>query len=193
MIFRCQMTTSIWRLVWNKELSRVSFNSCFVDWWISLSSSCSKEEIELISFRCWAIWLDRNKIIHDSPVPNLEVCNQWILNYAKDFAHKSFGSRGLLPPQPLPHVSEEPIRWCPPPANFLKLNVDVAWSPLPQTMGQSVILRDYNGSLLLWKQTRRMSLWKPLQLKYGLFQKVFDWRKIWYCLISWWNLIVCQL
>lgn len=137
-LFLCQRAASIWSLVWNKELSRVSFNSYFVDHWISLSSSYSREEIKLIKFGCWTIWLDRNKITHDLPVPNSEVRSRWILNYVDNFVQKSSGLRGLLLSQPSSLVSGKLFQQSPPPVDFLKLNVDASWSSLAQATGCGV-------------------------------------------------------
>lgn len=53
--------------------------------WVDISSRCSREELGLVAVTCCAIWMDRNKIVHDEPIPSAIVRSQWIVEYLRIF------------------------------------------------------------------------------------------------------------
>lgn len=59
----CSRANSIWKIITPSLVFTQSFNNSFKDRWISLNSSCKKEELEIFSIGCWALWNDRNNII----------------------------------------------------------------------------------------------------------------------------------
>lgn len=98
---------------------------------------------------CWAIWSDRNKLVHGDSISLASIKSNWIRSYLDSF--KKANSRRK--PNQLAHrlrASDEnrPSRWLPPPSDYWKLNVDAACLQSTSLSGLGTVCRKKNGDLM---------------------------------------------
>lgn len=116
-------------LVWNNIspafLNNHNFNNSFKDRWLSTSTSRKREELDLFTITCWALWNDRNKSRLDQQIPNPIIRSSWILKYYEDFKNAISRKKEIyLDRAPNPRVKQKV--WSLPPEGFIKVNVDAA-------------------------------------------------------------------
>ena len=114
-----------------------SLSWSFLDMALYLIHSSSSQVLELFFVLSWAIWSNRNKLVHNnSPLTPSQV---WILatNTLEDF--KMAASSDIIPSR------HSQIRWEAPPQGIFKINVDGATSEHGRNSSIGVIIRDCNG------------------------------------------------
>ncbi|XP_030945991.1 uncharacterized protein LOC115970505 [Quercus lobata] len=127
-------------------------NKSFLDSTIFILSHATLQDLELFFAIAWAIWFNRNKIVHkDSSLLPLQV---WKLakNVSEDFV--SSATWDLVQPR------TTPSSWVPPPSGFHKINVDEASSELDSFSSVGVVIRDCKGDVVA-------ALCKPLQTRFS--------------------------
>lgn len=129
------------------------------DKFLTLQEALSAKDFELACVSCWAIWNDRNAIRAQAQVPDGNCRSEWIRAYMKEF-------EGCWQ---VKHVSETNLQlssfrtfvsvWVPPPAEWVKLNVDAACKSEISRTGIGVIGRNCGGKFLqLWPKISMRNL-----------------------------------
>lgn len=126
----------------------IDFNNSITDRWMKLNSSKSMEEMELIAVTCWAIWLDRNKKVHNEEFPPAIIISQWIRDYIKTYTKMNLNQIGSDLQSDPSARDISPVKWSCPPSRGLKLNTDATWGKTPSSTGLGAIVRDSAGRLV---------------------------------------------
>lgn len=84
-LFSCSRAKNVWARTAPQVDCSIDFNNRFRDRWLSVSSSCFDEELDLIAITCWAIWNDRNSACSGKQLLSSDLRSVWILCYSKEF------------------------------------------------------------------------------------------------------------
>lgn len=117
----CKRSSQLWmRLFPNLEMGK-SLNGCFRARWTEWMKILSETKITIAGITCWALWNDRNAVINNKLVLEVNTKADWILEYVNEFSGackagaKAEGER-------IPRKNE----WVPPPTGLTKINRDRA-------------------------------------------------------------------
>ena len=115
-------------------------------WLFSLSNSLSQEKFIGVLVTLWAIWWARRKIIHEDEYQSPLSTHAFISRYIAEVA--SLGKRPA--PKNSSRVLQERRRipWTPPPAGFVKIQVDGAVAKCQNKGAYGAICRDENGHFM---------------------------------------------
>ncbi|KAM6593255.1 hypothetical protein CsatA_000958 [Cannabis sativa] len=156
-LFGCKYARSVWRfsnftLDWNNTMTMRKG-----DYLIHLAAIYSKMEMEHLCCILWAIWTERNRVIHGHKAkPSKDLAN-FASNYWQNYqsAQLKYGSTAAatnrthapaassLQSSPSAH----PVPWTPPPPGTLKLNVDAAVNTSRKITGIGALVRRSNGTV----------------------------------------------
>ncbi|XP_060965485.1 uncharacterized protein LOC115720373 [Cannabis sativa] len=153
-LFSCKYAKAVWRslgLSFNWSAAASMKNGDYVT---HLSSMYNKTEMEQLFCTMWAIWIERNNIIHGKKAR----CAQNLAAFASVFlqnfrAAQQRSSAAIpvttpatpaLPHQPLPRLSAS-AAWHPPAAGTFKLNTDATVDISTHKTGLGAVLRNANG------------------------------------------------
>ena len=106
-------------------------------------------DLELFLTVAWAIWFNRNKVIHEDKCSSPSQVWQMAKNLIEEFNEAA--SSDLFTPRPSQLYS-----WSPPPPGVFKINVDGSSSDLGESSSIGVIIRDCKGQTVA-------AFCKPLQ------------------------------
>ena len=123
------------------SLSVVPFRSFFDFLWnIILEADWSMEDIGLAITIAWALWSNRNEVIHGKPRKAGLKLVDWCKNYLDEYW--SANRTSVNPPA---HLE---VAWSP--SNFpsYKVNVDAARFMAQKAVGAGVIIRDHEGKFI---------------------------------------------
>uniref|UniRef100_A0A803QMZ3 Reverse transcriptase domain-containing protein n=1 Tax=Cannabis sativa TaxID=3483 RepID=A0A803QMZ3_CANSA len=165
-LFNCIKARKVWRET-KFILDHSHANNVYKgDYLIHLSTLHSKQDFELIVCTMWAIWHERNKVIHggvSKPSRDITV----FANQHLDKFHRS--SRKNQQQYTVCNTSTSPVdvqatiqqhsttvSWTPPTLSGLKLNVDAALNQEQKILGVGAIIRNENGNVIA-------ALSKPVQ------------------------------
>ncbi|XP_060972316.1 uncharacterized protein LOC133038243 [Cannabis sativa] len=155
-LFSCKYAKAVWRSL------NLSFNWCAAtnmknrDYVTYLSSIYNKVEMEQLLCTMWAIWTERNNVIHGKNARRAKNLAVFATDFLQNFraaqhnaACVSSGSATATPAtshQQQSHTRPPAsIPWRPPAACAFKLNTDAAVDVSSHITGIGVILRDANG------------------------------------------------
>lgn len=62
-----------------------------MDLWLDLIIKIKLDERDLAAITCWAIWSDRNNVIHGKPISLPKIKCDWISSYIQNFSHAQVG------------------------------------------------------------------------------------------------------
>uniref|UniRef100_A0A803PNH7 Reverse transcriptase domain-containing protein n=1 Tax=Cannabis sativa TaxID=3483 RepID=A0A803PNH7_CANSA len=158
--FRAKYARSVWRHLgithdWNT--ARLMHKG---DYMVHLSSLYTKIEMEKLCCALWAIWTERNRVIHGhkaKPAKDLAFFaqNYWSNYTAAQLKHSSAApdssSCVAATAAPLPQTSTAaaPLKpWTPPPLGMLKMNVDAAVDSTRKITGMGALIRNSNGAVV---------------------------------------------
>lgn len=65
----CKKAQEIWDLTFVHNLLKEDFNQNFADRWFEINSALPLEDLQKVAVTYWAIWSDRNNLIHNSQCP----------------------------------------------------------------------------------------------------------------------------
>uniref|UniRef100_A0A803PUL2 CCHC-type domain-containing protein n=1 Tax=Cannabis sativa TaxID=3483 RepID=A0A803PUL2_CANSA len=153
-LFSCKYAKAVWRslgLSFNWSAAASMKNGDYVT---HLSSMYNKTEMEQLFCTMWAIWIERNNIIHGKKAR----CAQNLAAFASVFLQNFRAAQQrscaaipvttpatpALPHQPLPRLSAS-AAWHPPAAGTFKLNTDAAVDISTHKTGLGAVLRNANG------------------------------------------------
>ena len=150
-ILRCDFTTQVWNL-WAENPLRVGQNSLnFQDLAMLILTQKSTQDLETFFAVAWAIWYNRNKVVHNES--NLSPKQTWHM------AKSSMEDYLSAVDSDLSYIRFSPTRWEPSPLGVYKINVDGA-SDQNRYSSVGVIVRDSKGQPIA-------SLCKFLQSSYS--------------------------
>ncbi|XP_060974687.1 uncharacterized protein LOC133039759 [Cannabis sativa] len=167
-LFSCKYAKAVWR----SQNFSFNWHACTSmrsgDYLLHLSTTYTKFEMEQIFCTMWAIWTERNKVVHGSTARSAQnlatFASVWLQNYrAAQQHHASTASTSAAPhqqPQATTTSTSAPAAshqqraqtqsqsWSPPTPGGFKLNVDVAVNPSMNTTGVGAVIRDSNGHVV---------------------------------------------
>ncbi|KAM6542266.1 hypothetical protein CsatB_006713 [Cannabis sativa] len=157
-LFTCKYARAVWRhsgLLFDWRLSSAMYKGDYI---CHLSTIYSKPEMEQIMCTLWAIWTERNQVVHNKKAKLAQVTASFALTYLNNFksaqskyqpaASPEFSNQQLQQ-QPLPTVRPPAAPPCqPPPAGAFKLNVDAAVDTSKNVTGVGAVIRTSSGSVV---------------------------------------------
>ena len=114
------------------DLLNVNMN--IIDIAMKIFESSTSQDLELFFGIAWAIWYDRNKIVHESS----SQFSDHIWSYARKYIIE-FKSASVACSQQLAQTEE---KWIAPPPGVFKINVDGATSKNERNSSVGVVIRD---------------------------------------------------
>ena len=106
-LLRCDFSSLVWDLWLENPLRSQSFNNSFLDSALTILTHSSLHDLEIFFVTAWALWSNRNKIVHmDGGLSPLQVW-QMARNVIEDFACSASGD--------FDHVFPASSSWTPPP------------------------------------------------------------------------------
>ena len=137
---KCEVARRVWSCQVNNPVNFLDVNMDIIDIdmkLVELGTSCN---LEVFFGVAWAIWYNRNKIVHEasSQYPNQIWC----------FAEKyicEFKSASTICFQGLAKTDE---KWTAPPPSSFKINIDGATSENEGNSSVGVVIRDVDGNVL---------------------------------------------
>lgn len=138
-LFLCSRARKVWEGVCPDVVQTEEDCMDIKDQWIRLST-CNTIDLNLICVGAWVIWNDRNNVIHNRPIPTIDVRCDWVFAYLDEFS-KAQVDRGPSLPHHFEFHSlisrgEEVI-----------MNTDVAYDVINRKIGMGMVIRDKQGNL----------------------------------------------
>ena len=130
----------VWEFWLENPLRIQGFINSFLDSALSILSHSTLHDLEIFFATAWALWSNRNRIVHkDGGLSPLQV---WLMarNVVDDFACFASWDFGL--------VRTASSCWIPPPPGIFKVNVDGASSEQEGSSSVAVVIRDSNGQVV---------------------------------------------
>ena len=140
-LLHCEVASLVWSLWPDYSRPPQGHHWSFLDMALHLNYSNASQALDLFFVLSWAIWSNRNKLVHnDSPLSPPQV---WTLanNSLEDFKNAA-ASLDILPPR------RSQNRWKAPPQGVFKVNVDGATSNQGRNSSIGVIIRDCFGHVV---------------------------------------------
>jgi hypothetical protein len=125
------------------------------DWLLLLLDRCTPEQKEITKLVLWRAWTIHNNITHDSGPSLLSDSVFFLLNlrdscFQVKLKEASVSQKGKEPCSPSDNrTGAADLRtWEPPPAGWIKINVDGSFVESTGAAGVGVIARDHKGSVI---------------------------------------------
>ncbi|XP_060961726.1 uncharacterized protein LOC133031947 [Cannabis sativa] len=162
-LFSCKYAKTVWKaqkLNFNWQACTAMRNG---DYLLHLSSLYNKSEMEQLFCTLWAIWNERNKVVHGSKArvaTDLAIFATVFLQNFRNAQHKhppvaavpTFSHQSGPSVTAFSHQQQNSIAalhpWSPPAPNVLKLNIDAAVHSPSNTTGVGAVLRDNHGHVV---------------------------------------------
>ncbi|RYR06188.1 hypothetical protein Ahy_B06g085975 [Arachis hypogaea] len=153
-ILLCPWTTATWFGVQSQRLPTLETIKSFVEWLLEMCRKIrgqAKEEAEdligRIGMLSWEIRKTRNQTIfrNTNPNPNATIIRAKIL---ESEIREAMQRKEKLRQNHNKSISRRSITWRPPPGDWLKANVDDAYSRSTAEGATAVVIRDNSGRLL---------------------------------------------
>ncbi|XP_060969930.1 uncharacterized protein LOC133037124 [Cannabis sativa] len=157
-LFTCTYARAVWRhsgLLFDWRLSSATYKGDYI---CHLSTIYSKPEMEQIMCTLWAIWTERNQVVHNKKAKLAQATASFALTYLNNYksaqskyqpAASSDFSNQQLQQHLLPTVRPPAAPpWQPPPAGAFKLNVDAAVDTSKNVTGVGAVIRASSGSVI---------------------------------------------
>jgi len=140
--------------VWGDHLSCFHKCSTFQQSFIHLLDYCfhtfEKEKVELLLVVARNIWLRRNSLVFQGSFLSPHRVWEESLSSLDDFRICSQGEENLA--KASTHSASSPLEvWCPPPANFFKINWDASIDIKGNRIGIGLVVRDSRGECIAAK------------------------------------------
>ena len=117
----------------------LNVNMDIIDIAMKIFESGMSQDLDLFLGIAWAIWYDRNKIVHESS----SQFPDHIWSYARKYIIE-FKSASVACSQQLAQTEE---KWIAPPPGVFKINVDGATSENERNSSVGVVIRDTTGTV----------------------------------------------
>lgn len=136
----CIFSSTVWSHWSENPLSIHGIKKSFLDSIIYILSHATLQDLELFFATAWAIWFNRNRLVHEGcGLPPMQV---WHLakNSVDDFVCSATWDFN--------QARVSPSSWSPPPPGVHKINVDGASSELDSSSSVGVVIRDSLGQVV---------------------------------------------
>ncbi|XP_060974707.1 uncharacterized protein LOC133039776 [Cannabis sativa] len=143
------------KAVWRSLNYRFDWHACTSmkhgDYLIHLASVYTKPEMEQLFCTLWAIWTERNKVVHGKsarPAKDLAVFSTVFMQNFSAAQHRTSptaATSAIVHPVTTLQMTPATIPWSKPPTGAFKLNIDAAVNVSTYTTGVGAVLRDSNG------------------------------------------------
>ena len=150
-LLHCPFSASIWCLWPKKPLSTLGIKKPFLDSTIFIISHATSQDLKLLFPMAWAIWYNKNRIVHKGCRLLLNQMWQLAKNSVDNFVYSA--TWDLSQPRALP------TSWVPPSPIIHKINVDGASSELESFLSVGIVIKDCLGQVVA-------ALCKPLQARF---------------------------
>ena len=130
--------------------------NCFADLFIWMAEKLNKDDLRMFVTLAWAAWMCRNKELFETSSPSSVHVAAGFCKLVEDTRHCVKQARIN---QPLYHPLPPTASWNKPQMNWVKVNVD-AYVGENQTVGLGVVVRDWQGKLLVAAATRMNVAWE---------------------------------
>ena len=151
-LISCDFSSLVWNLWLENSLRMQGFGKSFLDFTLIILSHLTPQDLELFFAMTWALWSNRNRIVHkDDSLSPLQVWHM-AKNVVDDYVCSARWDFDLTRPVP--------SKWVPPPLGIHKVNVDSASSEQDNFSSVGVAIRDNNGQVVV-------ALYLPLQSYYS--------------------------
>ena len=128
----CNKVCEVWWNWQNCPINLLAVNRCFVDLAVEILDAGSPNDLETLFVTAWAIWFNKNQVVHESQIWNLARHTQ------EDYKNAVLFCRAQQ--QQAPDVG-----WAAPPPDVYKINVDGATAGIGCRSSVGVVIRDCRG------------------------------------------------
>ncbi|KAK8351233.1 hypothetical protein V6Z12_A05G019700 [Gossypium hirsutum] len=135
----CVLAAQVWSNLEVKWLSSMA-NSNFNEWLNWLLENSDRNKKGLIVVTIWALWLSRNKLVHERMTQSLEEIVTFIRGFGLEYRSCA---ENLKHPQP-----RSMVRWMAPPQGWVKINVDAGVSVAKKRAVSGFIIRNDEGFIM---------------------------------------------
>ena len=139
-LISCDFSSLVWNLWLENSLRMQGIGKSFLDFTLIILSHLTPQDLELFFAMTWALWSNRNRIVHkDNNLSPLQVWHM-VKIVVEDYAYSA--SWDFDPTRPAPS------KWVLPPPRIHKVNVDGASSKQDNFSSVGVAIRDSNGQVV---------------------------------------------
>lgn len=136
-LLHCDFSSLVWELWLENPLHTQGFKNSFLDSALFILSHSTLHDLEIFFATAWALWSNRNRIVHkDNGLSPLQVWHM-ARNVVEDFACSANWDFDFVRPAA--------SNWVLPPPGTFKVNVDGASSEHDGSSSVGVVIRDSNG------------------------------------------------
>ena len=136
----CDFSTLFWNQWPENRLGTQEVRWSFLDSAMFILSHHSQHDLEFFFGIAWAIWYNRNKVVHEESCLSHQQVWQLAKSVVEDFSNAV--DWDFSQPRPLP------VKWNPPPPGIFKVNVDGATVDHGGNSSVGVIVRDCTGQTI---------------------------------------------
>lgn len=153
-MFWCSRAREIWELILPSMIEYHWSQMDIKDQWLSFRGR-QGDKLKLICRGAWAIWNDRNNLIHNRPAPNPTTRCEWIREYMADF-------RKVNPLGGSNFQSVEDVHRLIAEGEGMIMHTDAAYRGDKNTIGIGLVVRDKQGNLKAVKNMSSQVCTSPL-------------------------------
>ncbi|KAL5733887.1 hypothetical protein ACOSP7_031748 [Xanthoceras sorbifolium] len=99
-------------------------------------------DFELLCVLLWQIWFHRNKALHGGRLLEVDKVISWSASFLQEVQQAN-----AHPPRPLT-ATDGSVRWLPPPASSVKVNMNAAVDVSSSTVDFGMVVRNSSGLVL---------------------------------------------
>ena len=154
-LFFCKYAKEIWASSELKETILQAPSSSFAGAFEWIQAKVGKENFVTFVTLCWAAWLARNTAIFETIIPQPVSIARGLMKLVHDYVEYA---QHVFVPKKIPGVSRV-CKWSPPPADFIKLNVD-AHIMGDMGVGLGVVARNSSGHVVGMAVCRCSARWE---------------------------------
>ena len=136
-LVRCEVAERVWRCWVEGPIDLLNVNMDVIDIAMQIYGSGTSRDLKIFFGVAWAIWYNRNKIMHESSSQILEHIWSFVKRYIQEFKCVSIACSQ--------HLNLTREKWATPPPGVFKINVDGATSKNERNSSVGVVIRDETG------------------------------------------------
>lgn len=144
-LWECKEARQVWKHTFLHNVYKEWKEPNFIELFSHVDKEFSKPDLELFAVIAWWIWNNRN----DAKIGKIPLRGELLVGKAQDWL-QDFATTHMSSPKvsPLSQVVEQHVKWWPPKEQFVKLNVDAAFTENIKRTGFGAVIRNENGLML---------------------------------------------